>query len=282
MNDRTKLVRKLASARFDAVPETTATDADLAAINRLIPAGFARATAEDVHVRSAMVCNDLVDHYHTRFTVEALGEIVALINGDPNGVNLMRNHNEYASDDLPIGRLFRADLVVADGMTSVRAWFYWERGTEDGDEMARKIALGIWREVSISWWMSSFVCSVDGKPFSESDYYAGQELENGTVVVGIMSGIEEINEVSIVSRGGQKQTSIQPARERGVAAAEADVDGLVLASRMRGMGRAATREPEWFADTFRAEARNGGDLSALFSNRTQEPQDWFTTMYGSG
>lgn len=271
-----KLVRKLSSARFDAVPETTASPADLEAINRLIPAGYARATAEDVHVRSALVCNDQVDHYSTRFTVEALGQIVALINGDPNGVNLMRNHNEYGSDDLPIGRLFRAELVQMDGVTHVRAWFYWERGTEDGDEMARKIALGIWREVSISWWMSSFTNSVDGKPFEESPYYPGQELPGGTIVVGIMSGIEEINEVSIVARGGQKDTSIQPARERG---AVADVDGMVLAARMRGTSRTVS-EPSVF-DTFRARTRSGG-LDHLFSTRGSEPVDWFGEMYGSG
>lgn len=269
-----KLVRKRAAARIDAVTETTATDAHLVAINRLIPEGFPRATAADVHVRSAMVCNDMVDHYSTRFTLDALKQIVELINTDEDGVNLMRNHNEYGSDDLPIGRIFYAELVNMDGVNWVRAWFYWERGTEDGDEMARKIALGIWREVSISWWMESFTNSVDGKPFSESPYYPGQELPDGTTVIGIMSDIVEINEVSIVSRGGQKDTSIVPARAR--ENADADVDGLVLAARNRAFTRTYTPLP-LFGESERTE------LSEFFGS-TSAHRDaggcWFSEMYG--
>jgi len=276
MKDRTKLVRKLASARFDAVPETTASEADLAIINRLVPEGFARVTAEDVHVRSALICNDQVDHYSTRFTMEALGQIVSLINDDPNGVNLMRNHNEYGSGDLPIGRLFRAEPVNIGGVNHVRAWFYWERGTEDGDTMARKIALGLWREVSLSWWMESFTNSVDGKPFDESPYYAGQELPDGTVVVGIMSGIVEINEVSIVSRGGQKDTSIQPARAR---VGERDVETILLAARSRATAQTVTVLPFW-QQSDRSVTRNA-DLSKFFRS-TSEPVDWFAELYGSG
>lgn len=270
-----KLVRKRAAARFDAVTETTATDAHLAAINRLIPEGFPRATAEDVHVRSAMVCNDQVDHYSTRFTVDALKQIVDLINGDPNGVNLMRNHNEYGSDDLPVGRLFMAELVNEGGVTFVRAWFYWERGTEDGDEMAKRIALGIWREVSISWWMESFTNSVDGKPFSESPYYPGQELPDGTVVIGIMSGIVEINEVSIVSRGGQKDTSIQPARQR--VAEDADVDGLVMAARRLASTRTYTPMFGF------GESERTGSMSEYFGGASVHRDAggcWFAEVFG--
>ena len=262
-----KLVRKRASARFDAVTETTATDTHLALINRLIPEGFDRATAEDVHVRSALACNDQVDHYSTRFTLEALQEIVALINGSDTGINLMRNHNEYGSDDLPIGRLFAAELVTIGSVNHVRVWFYWERGTEDGDEMARKIALAIWREVSISWWMRSFTNSIDGKPFDESPYYPGQTLADGQVVIGIMSGIEEVNELSIVPRGGQKSTAIQPAR---AADAESDVEGLVLAIRGRVLSRTSTED----------ETALG--LEHLFRNDTGTTQVWFTSMSGSG
>jgi hypothetical protein len=273
----TKLVRKRAAARFDAVPETTATDAHLALINRLIPEGFPRATAEDVHVRSALACNDQVDYYHTRFTLEALQQIVALVNDSPVGINLMRNHNEYGSDDLPIGRLFYAEMVNVDGVNWVRVWFYWERGTEDGDEMARKIALAIWREVSISWWMNSFVNSIDGKPLNDSQYplnCPGEKTESGQVVIGVMSGIEEINELSIVSRGGQKNTSIMPAR----AADESDVDGLVLAIRGRVLARASRTESThpWFAPP----APSSG-LAHLYRNVEAQPESWFTSRSDS-
>lgn len=203
-----ELIRKIGKFRVARAAQEIGAD-DLALINRWVPEGEPRATAEDVYVREAMVCNDMVDHYSTRFTKHALGQIVELM----PGVNFMRNHSTWQSDDLPIGRFFSARLVEKDGATYVAAKFYWERGTDSGDEMERKFALGLWREVSISWWMSDYTNSVDGGPMDESPYYPGQKLANGDVVVGIMDGIEEVNEVSVVHLGGQKDTSIGPVRE---------------------------------------------------------------------
>jgi hypothetical protein len=160
-------------------------------------------------VASALVCNDIVDNYSTQFTQAALQQIVDLL----PGTNVLRNHNEgFMSDDLPIARCFASELVrQADGVY-VRARFYWERGTEFGDDMAKRVALGLWREVSLSWWMSSYTNSIDGQPMDESPYYAGQVLPDGQTVVGIMDDVQELNEFSIVARGGQKNTSMNPVR----------------------------------------------------------------------
>lgn len=262
-----KLVRKRAAARIDAVAEAAVSDAHLALINRLVPEGFPRLTAADVHVRSALVCNDQVDHYSTRFTPEALAQIAALVNSDDDGVNVMRNHNEYGSEDLPVARIFSCEQVNVSGVNWCRMWFYWPRGTDDGDCMARNIDSGLWREVSISWWMSSFVNSIDGQPFDESPYYPGQKLPDGSVVIGIMSGIEEINEVSFVSRGGQKNTAIMPAR--GAADPdERDVEGLILAARGRVMARTNTQ----------SESALG--LEHLFGNGTPVEQHWYMSDSG--
>ena len=211
-----KLVKRSGVARVEtrAGGNFNPTEGDLALIARLMPEGAPAPTAADVYVASALVCNDLVDHYSTQFTREALGEIAELI----VGANLMRNHVEYGEEALPIGRAFTAEVVEVRGQGEknglyVRVWFYWERGTEFGEQMAKKISLAIWREVSLSWWMRSFTNSIDGKPFDESPYYAGQELPDGQTVVGVMADIVEVNEFSVVSRGGQKHTSMSPARE---------------------------------------------------------------------
>jgi len=227
MNGNRILWRGVAQMESREAPKVN--ESDLALINLYVPEGEPRATLDDVYVRSAMVCNDMVDHYSTRFTLDALREIVRLL----PGCNVMRNHNEWASGDLPIGRIYYAELVTdAQGVNWVRAKFYWEKGTDCGDEMARKIALGIWREVSLAWWMRSFTNSVDGKPFDESPYYPGQELPDGQTVIGIMDDIEEVCEVSIVARGGQVGTSMGPARKD----AEQDalsVRSLIAAARSR-------------------------------------------------
>jgi hypothetical protein len=66
----------------------------------------------------------------------------------------------------------------------------------------------------------------------ESPYYPGQMFE-GVTVIGVMSGIEEINEFSVVARGGQKNTSMGPAREKDVVS----VEGLLSAARARALAR---------------------------------------------
>jgi hypothetical protein len=248
-----KLIRKRGSARIESRGGKFApTDTDLALIAKQVPEGWPAPTSEDVFIASALVCNNLVDHYSTRFTDEALAEIAELI----VGTNIMRNHVEYGEEALPIGRVFAAEVVRITGQGErdglyVRMWFYWERGTEFGDGMAKKIALGIWREVSLSWWMRSFTNSIDGKPFDESPYYAGQELPDGQVVVGVMADIVEVNEASIVPRGGQKNTSMNPARD---GLASEDMADVLAASRARAEERGDPEPADGWGDFWKKQA----------------------------
>lgn len=269
----TKLIRRCATARFETRSDPSVGENSLAWINRLIPAGEPAVTPDDVHIRHALICNDQVDHYSTRFTLEALQEIVTLINENPNGVNLMRNHDEWSLEALPVGRLYYAELVLIGTVTHVRAYFYWAKGTSDGDDMARQFALGIWREVSVSWWMKSFTNSIDGKPMSESPYYAGQEMPDGTVIIGIMSQIVEVNELSIVSRGGQKDTSVGPARSNREASEMDTVEGLIAGARSRAQRSAAqSSTPDYWRD------RRASDAKSASGNAPA----WFTNASGSG
>lgn len=177
-------------------------------------------TMDRVHMRSAYVCNDQVDHYSTRFTIRALHQIAAIINDQSAGFH--RNHATWGSQDLPVGRWFHAEVVEIDGVHWVRAWFYCARGDEMGDRLERYVSLGIWREVSISWWMRSYTCDVDGLDVSKSPHYPGQVLEGGRVVVGVMDDIAEVDEISAVPQGGQKGTKFA---ER--SASERQVDDLM-------------------------------------------------------
>jgi hypothetical protein len=223
-----KLIRRITTATLESRASMAPAEGDLALIAKQVPAGWPAPTEDAVYCASALVCNNLIDHYSTQFTDAALAEIAGLI----VGTNVMRNHDEYGLEALPIGRCYAAELVEVDGAKYVRAWFYWERGTAFGDEMAKKIALGIWREVSLSWWMRSFTMSPDGFPIEDSAYYPGQVLPDGTVAIGIMADIVEVNEFSIVPRGGQKNTSMNPAGAK--LRSGDDVLDLVGAARARG------------------------------------------------
>jgi hypothetical protein len=227
-----QLIRRVTGGKFEKRANLEVSDVDLGLIAQQVPDGFAAPTAADVYTASALVCNDLIDSYSTRFTLTALQQIVQLL----PGANVMRNHNEYASDDLPIARCYAAELVQqADGWY-VRAKFYWERGTDCGEEMGRKIALGIWREVSLSWWMRSFTNSVTGTDFDDTPgSYAGQELPDGQTVVGVMDDVVEVNEFSVVARGGQLNTSMNPANRK---------DGMPDVLELVSAARARAKQPQ--------------------------------------
>lgn len=210
--------------------------AELALVNRWVPGGAPAATEADVYLCSAMVCNDQVDSYSTRFTPDALQSIARML----PGTMVCLSHDDWRMESV-VGRCYAADVVTVDGVQWTLARWYWERGTEDGDAMARKINLGVWREVSLSWWMSSFTNSIDGKDFDESPYYPGQVLNDGQTVIGIMDGVEEVNEFSLVPRGGQMNTNMGGARHSG------DIAELVGAMRsLRGSIDRA--QAAWFTE----------------------------------
>lgn len=201
-------------------------------------------TEADVYIRSGIVCNDLVDHYSTRFTSRALQQIVDLWNDPATAPNWQRQHDQWSAvGGLPIGRGLRAALEPLEtGGTGVRAWWYYLRNDEVGDQCERYIAAQIWRELSLAWWMKSYTCDVDGKDVEESDFYPGQELSDGRIVVGIMDDVTELAEFSLVSRGGQVGTTIETAD-----AGSATVAGAVASDRARWV-RTQSRDPlrEWW------------------------------------
>lgn len=225
-----QMIRKIGRALIQQERAATPSADDLALINAYAVEPLGEG---DVWVRSAMICNDIVDHYDTQFTRRALVQIAELV----PGVNLMRNHNEWQSDDLPVGRFFKAEVVDDGGQKWVRGWFYVLRNDDFGDKCERYVAAGIWREVSVSWWMRSFVSSGDGKSMSETEYPPGSTLPNGEKAVGIMDDVVEVNEVSLVARGGQKGTSI---RARGDECVEA-----ILAARARRAGGVVSTPDPW-------------------------------------
>ena len=176
-------------------------------INALRHESMPELSAEDVYVMSCRLANDQVDTYSTRFTVEALEQIAELMTNVP----LMRMHGTWRSEDLPVGRFFGGRTIKIGNVTWVDADFWWARAAQFSADMVANFLTGVWSEVSLSWWMSSFVNSIDGKPFSELPYYPGQEFEDGQIVIGIMSDIVAVDECSIVYRGGQIGTHIVPA-----------------------------------------------------------------------
>lgn len=205
---------------------------------------------DDVHIRSGIVCNNLVDHYSTQFTDRALQQIVDLWNHPHSAPNWHRQHDSYSAEGgLPIGRGFMAELErmgpdapelrMGVEATGVRGWWYYPKNDPIGDQIDRWVRMKIWRELSLAWWMRSYTCDVDGKDVEgESDYFPGQVLENGRIVIGIMDDVVELSEFSLVSRGGQLATSIDGAKSGGHTVA-----GAIASARARVESRGGVRRP---------------------------------------
>ena len=197
-------------------------------------------TAETVRIRKGVICNNRVDHYSTRFTDRALQQIVDLWPGVNNHVL----HDSFsAASGMPVGIGLEASIRAiegVDGGLEVFGAWYNSIGEPANDYIDAMVSKGIWRELSLAWWMNAYTCDVDGKPIGYgedcSDFYPGQELSDGRVVVGIMDDVVDLVEFSYVPRGGQIGTSIERDRpER--------VENLIMAARGRAE-KAVARQHE--------------------------------------
>ncbi len=155
---------------------------------------------DEVYIRSMYLCNDMIDAYASRFTVEALEEITRLVVGE----SVLKGHQHSS---LPIARFFKAEVVEKDDHNWVRAWFYWLKDTEGALDLARNIDGGVYREVSISWRYKTAACNICHEdirkcPHIPGDYYSGE------LCFYEMSEIQEVLEGSLVFKGGQIGTSI--------------------------------------------------------------------------
>lgn len=206
-------------------------------------------TFETVAIREGVICNNQVDHYSTRFTDAALGQIVELFAGTNN--HIAHDSGMFTSiGGMPVGIGLEARVEPIEGVSGglqVRAWWANSLGDETGDHIQAMVARGFWSELSLAWWMESYTCDIDGKNVCQhweccdpdcSDYYPGQKLNDGRIVIGIMDQVVDLVEFSYVPRGGQIGTSIdRKAPER--------VENLVLAARGRAEHRTERTPHPW-------------------------------------
>lgn len=166
---------------------------------------------EDVYIRSMYLCNNLVDSYFSRFTDDALREIVSLIPGE----SVMKGHD---ASGLPIARFFDSKLTQkpdSNGELWVRAWFYWLKNTDGAEDLARNIDGGVYKEVSICWRYDKATCNICGNQMWGMDCpHIPGETYDGELCYYEMSDIKEVLEGSLVFKGGQVGTSLAGERSK--------------------------------------------------------------------
>lgn len=177
----------------------------LAALRRFAGAGI---DPETVHIRGAHICNSARDFYYSRFdrSKGALQEVAELVPGRPLALG-------HRMDGETLARFFMAQEALApEPRKAPRKDRYWTDGLfyfpkdDEGDRLARRIDIGVIREVSLHWGCVGANCSLDGLPYWQCPHMAGEIYDDGFCEI-LWSGITTVLEVSLVVAGGQKGTS---------------------------------------------------------------------------
>lgn len=160
---------------------------------------------DDFHIRGMLLCNSARDYYYSRFTVGALDEIVEMLPGSP----VMSAH-DYGTN--PEGTFMSAQRVTREvpGVPKRDSqWveaLYFVPADSRGNEIVRRIDLGVQREVSIGWRCAGADCSECGDPIWACPHIPGDIYKKG-ICEYHFSGVTSVLEGSFVFRGGQKDTS---------------------------------------------------------------------------
>jgi hypothetical protein len=184
---------------------------------------------DDFAVRGMLVANSQRDFYYSRFSKEALDEAAELLPGAP----ALYGHDTRG---VPVGRIFNARVtriedpnLEARDQNWLEALYYVPRDAE-GEAHLRRVDLGIFREVSISWRCSGQDCSVCGRSIHACPHIPGDIYEDRGFCEYEFSGITAAMEVSHVYRGGQKDTSTFVPSDPGADGAVTPVAGALMRS----------------------------------------------------
>jgi hypothetical protein len=160
---------------------------------------------DDINIRTMYIVSDRVNSYGGCFPADEHLQLINLLIDAPVLVG-------HRKDSLPIARNFYAEPVARDGANWVKAYFYWLKNSEPGEELRRNIDGGIYKECSISFIFGFPECSICGadirecrhRPFVTYDTESGEKKE----AYFNYRRIEKVLETSLVYRGSVSDTAI--------------------------------------------------------------------------
>lgn len=255
-------------------PPSGCTAEMLAAINAM-PQVLRPMTADQVLVRGMWAINDQPMHSGLKIEPAGMSAIASMAVGVP----IQANHDTFDGvNALPLGRVFAANAVQRpDGSNWVRL-LYWMPRTEMTEELAQRIDGGAIGEVSVSIGYDKLECSICKTDLFDCAHQPG-ETYDGQLCEGIVRGISDFYECSLVWAGQAKGTSMFMAAAK--TKEVLDVDEL-LAKRAEATagGLALLFEP--LPSPMRAQAED--PLAGLFERdeRSHEREGVGELFKGSG
>jgi len=198
------------SATRDGYPPSGATDVHMAVINRR-PEVLNALSAADVFVRSMDAINDRPLKNGLRIETPGIYAIAGMAVGAP----VLCNHDTGMLSGvagLPVGRTFAARASQRDSGTWAELDF-WTVATDDNADLIRRIDSGNIAEVSVSFAYTELMCSICETDMSECAHWPG-EIYDGKTCQGIVQGVNEFYEVSLVWQGMAVGTRLKMAAGR--------------------------------------------------------------------
>ena len=161
-------------------------------------------TAADVYIRAMYVVSDAVNSYGGAFPADEHARLANLLIDAP----VMIGHRK---DKLPVGRTFHTRCVTHQGRPWVKAYFYWLRSSEHGEELKENIDGGVYKECSISFTFNLPECSVCGRDIRTCEHEPMQQYRlhgKDTACHFNYRKIDRVLETSLVYRGAVPGTSV--------------------------------------------------------------------------
>ncbi|MEW5922410.1 MAG: hypothetical protein AB1746_00330 [Candidatus Zixiibacteriota bacterium] len=162
-------------------------------------------TADDVYIRAMYIVSDQVNSHGGRFPIDEYPRLIEMLIDSP----VMIGHRK---DSLPIARNFHAETIERDGVNWVKAYFYWLKKSEKGEDLQKNIDAGIYKECSISFIFNFPECSICGSDIRQCRHrpFEKYESDNGEARQAYFNyrQILKVLETSLVYRGSVRDTSI--------------------------------------------------------------------------
>ena len=161
-------------------------------------------TEDGVYIRAMYVTSDQVNSFGGRFPASEQPRLAELMIDSP----VMVGHRK---DKLPIGRTFHATVVERDGLSWVKAYFYWLRSAEGSASLAENIDGGIYKECSVGFTFMLPECSICGKDIRRCNHEPFQQYDQAGEQASCHYNyrkLERVLETSLVYRGAAPGTSV--------------------------------------------------------------------------
>jgi hypothetical protein len=176
-------------------------------INRVIkPARHV--TPESVYIGVLLAASDQVNAQGGCFARAELAQLADLVVDAP----VMIGHKK---DELPIGRVFKGEIIDHCGTPWLRAYFYWHRDQARAEEIKTGIEAGIYKECSLGFLYAKPECGI-----CRGDMRSCRHRVNEVVRLGgrdirafyYYKQLERVLEISLVYRGAVAGTSVSTLR----------------------------------------------------------------------